>query len=71
MSVTVHTPRLVWAQTHRALLVAVLFCLALVATAALLVSQAGGEAAPTTSTPVSDLQPVDDGCLSAGSGQAC
>jgi hypothetical protein len=71
MSVSLHAPRLPWAQAHRMLLTVVLVCVALVAAAGVLVARSvGGDGAAGT-TSVSDLQPLDDGCQTARPGQAC
>ena len=70
MSVTVHAPHLSWAQTHRALLAIVLLCVALAAATGVFVARAVSDGAPSTTT-VTDLQPIDDGCTSAHAGQAC
>jgi hypothetical protein len=64
MSVTVHTPQLVWARAHRAALVIVLLAMALAATAGLLITRLVSDAAPAHATSVSTVHvpPIDD-CL--------
>lgn len=66
MSVTVHTPQLVWARAHRAALIIVLFALALVAAAGLVAARLVSDAAPAQGTQVSTGHvPAVDNCLQA------
>jgi hypothetical protein len=70
MSVTVHAPHLPWAQAHRILLAVALLCVAFAATAGALVVRASGDAVPSSPS-VTNIQPLDDGCLSARPAQPC
>lgn len=64
MSVTVHTPHLIWARAHRAMLVIALLVVALVATAGLVISRLAADAAPAPATPISTVHgpAFDDHC---------
>jgi hypothetical protein len=64
MSVTVHTPPLVWALAHRAALVIALLAMALAVTAGLLVARLVSDAAPAPATSVSTVHlPTIDTCV--------